>query len=226
MEWSLSEVFESTAQPPPGPAIQLNGIDGGKAIIGASFVREKDGRIGFGTTTGEKLSLTPKKVDEIQANLRRLDPQKWEVLTKLPSPIFRYRLHLLSDTESPNNGKKSSYFLLKVGMRAVQKVMPGQRILLGEDFQVEDISDYLGISKLDLVYKDGMYMTFFDPKGQFISQATGRIIIEPTSFTRGSVFVSLLVIILALLHLLKNIFLAPKDFEEIKAYYQREKRRK
>jgi hypothetical protein len=229
IQLSLSQAFEPIVQPPPdknnqrGLSIQLNGVDGDKAIIGFSFPQmraEEGGIFHFGESSSEELALTPRTRDEIRKNISNLDPQKWEVLTKLPSPIFRFNLDLVSGEDSPNKAKKASHFIVTVPGAGTQKVMPGQEIRLGQDLQVDHISETLASAKIELVYGNGMYMNFFDKNGNFISQATGTLNVQPTFFTRCSVLASIWVLLLALLTLLKKTLLASKDFEEIQNHFK------
>jgi hypothetical protein len=201
-------------------AIQINGVDGDKAILGFSWKKRADGGPGFGERSSEKLLLTPKKLDEIRKNLSNLDPQKWEILTKLPSPIFRFDLDLISDETSPNNSKKASYLLLKAPGGDVQKLKAGQKVSFARDLQVEDISRTLTRSRIDLVYQHGMYMNFFTEKGKLISQATGAIVIRPTLPTQASVLVSIWVLLLGLIALVKKTLLSSIDFEDIRNHYR------
>jgi hypothetical protein len=229
MELNLAQAFESTIQPPPtqeGVSIQLNGVNGDKAIIRfrmPKIVRDKTGQVESVTdrSGSERLSLTPKKREEIQASLSALDPQKWQILTKLPSPIFTYSLDLISDKTSPNNAKKVSRFLVTVANRDSEELTPGGTLRLGDDLQINEISEVLASAKLDLAYDMGMYMNFFSKTGEFVSQATGTIIIKPTFFTRLSMFLGVWVLVLALIKLFKETILASNDFKQIKDHYSR-----
>jgi hypothetical protein len=229
IDLNLSQAFEPVVQPPPskdngrGLSVQLNGVDGDKAVIGFLFPQigvEADGMFKLGESSSEELALTPKTRDEIRKNLSNLDPQKWEVLTKLPSPIFRFNLNLVSGKDSPNNAKKASHFVVTVAGAGTQKVMPGQEIPLGQNLEVEDISQTLASSKIDLVYGNGMYMNFFDRNGSFISQATGILNVRPTFLTRCSVFISIWVLLLGLIALFKRTLLASKEFEDIQHHFK------
>ena len=234
MELNLSQAFKSTESPTKGnsqgSSIQINGVDGGKAVIGFTIpriTRKGSGEIEFGVkeATSESLALTPKKQEEIKANLSELDPQRWQVLTKLPSPIFRYNMKLISDLESPNVPKKISHFLVTRSDGNNQKLMPGQKIILGNSLQIEDISRTLSTTKIDLVYRAGvmgMYMNFYDKDGKLVSQATGKIDINPTFFTVLTVFVGIWVILLGFVTLLKNTFLVSKEFEQIIDHFKRQ----
>jgi hypothetical protein len=235
MRLDFSQAFESTIQPPPtkdnskGLSVQINGVDGGKAIFGfvmPQIIRRDSGEVEFieGESISEKLALTPRKQEEIEENLSQLDPQKWQVLTELPSPIFRYNLDLISNQESLNSAKKQSYFLVAVARHNAQRVMPGQEYALGRNLEIGDISRRLAATKIDLVYGTGvmgMYMNFYDKRGEFISQATGTLVITPTVWTKGAVFVGWGLLLLVLITLLLRILLIPKNFKEAIDYYKR-----
>ena len=176
--------------------------------------------------SSEKLVMTSRTKEQIQENLRELDPQQWQVLTKLPSPIFRYNLSLINYLAVPKNSKIESFFLVTLASDDTQRVMPGQEIALRHNLQIEDISSTLASTNVDLVYGAGdfgMYWNLYDKKGKFISQATGTIVIKPTFWTRVSIFVGVWIFLLGLVALLKKTLLVSKDFEEIKVHYKRQK---
>jgi hypothetical protein len=139
----FNQAFESTIQPPPskanseGLSVQVNGIDGGKLILGFLMPKVESNDSGQKEfipveKASEKLALTPKTQEEIQEKLSQLDPQKWQVLTKLPSPIFSYNLDLVSDLTSPNGAKKSSYFLVTALLADVRMAAHRRVERLGE----------------------------------------------------------------------------------------------
>jgi hypothetical protein len=190
-------------------------------------VADKDGKIEWSHREGssEELTLTPKKLEEIQANLRDLDPQKWQLLTKLPERLFRFNLLMFSDTTSPNNAKKESYFLVTVPINSAQKkVMPGEKFLLGKSLEIQEIAKVVADIKINLVYGMGMYMTFFSKNGELISQATGRMVIEPTFGVQASVFLGVWVMLVALVALLKKTLLIPREVGEVTRHYKRRNR--
>jgi hypothetical protein len=102
--------------------------------------------------------------------------------------------------------------------------MPGQEFTLGRNLEIGDISRRLAATTINLIYGTGalgMYMNFYDKKGEFISQATGTIIIKPTLWTIGAVFVGGWLLLLGLKTLLIRTLLVPKDLKQIMDYYKR-----
>ena len=230
LDIDFNQAYDVVVQQPPtkenseGLSIKLNGLDGGKAIIGfrpPNFKHENGNvRIEEKEKSSENLILSPKKSDEIQAKLSELNPQKWQVLTNLPSPIFKYNLNIYSDPRSPNNAKISSYYLIRNSKGVDVKLIPGQQIQLGSHLRIDEISREIALTNISLVYEHGIYMNFYDRDGKLISQATGTIIINPTLLTIISVFVGIWVVLLGLLKLLKETLLLPNDVKQIKDRYK------
>ncbi len=227
MEWSFDKVFDTTAQDPPTGTmtIQINGAHGGVLNLGEtpptlttnSLTGKVDG-FNWNTTPSEKSTLTPKKLNEIKVALGTLDPQKWAVLTKLPSPIFRYNLALLSD----RTANWESYQVTVGNDYPIKDVKPGDEIVLGDRLQVEDISQTLASTKISLIYTmgTGTVMSTYDSNGKFVSHTTGMIVIHPTFMTEVFVFAGTWTILLGFLKLMKETMLFPKDLDEVKQYYK------
>lgn len=237
MALDLPQAFETVNAPPPSPkdssgvSIQINGIDGGRLILGLPMPHRDVGDSGKSAMrwdgyVSERLHLTPKKLRDIESSLNNLDPKKWEILTKLPSPIFRFDLHLFSDSLSPNMTKKISSFLLTTARGDTATVLPGHSIILGRDLQLDDISKTLASTKLDMSYRIGImaqYMAAYDKGGKFVSNATGTIFVLPTIFTGVVVFSAVILLVLSTIAVLKRTLLLSKDFREIEEFFEDKK---
>ena len=225
LELDISQAFDTTVPPPPGNSEGLSvkfGGPGGSIILGMSMPRyltNSSGKV-IGVEqnelASESLALTPKKLEEIQSSLNSLDPEKWEILTKLPAPIFRFNLYLLSYKKSVLSDKKFTYFHIIGASGKTNNLAPGQSSELGKGLQIGEISQSLASTKIDIIYTiPGSYTSHFDANGRFISQATGEIIIKPTWFAICSVAVGVWIVLLALLKLIKETLLLPKELDHL-----------
>jgi hypothetical protein len=215
LELDFSKVFDVNLPPadPGTPQVRINGVAGDSLVISFPIKQTKG---------AEELTVTKKNLEEIERGLDNLEFQRWESLTNLSSSLFRFNVNLYSDLKSPNNAKKASYYLITLLDGREQKVLPGHSFELSSGSKFEDLSENLSKIKIKLVYDMGMMSnTFYDEKGQFVSQSTGKIAIGMTSLTKLWIFLGVWAFWVGLIALVKQTLLSSVDFRDIYNFFKK-----
>src|SRR5258708_6411192 len=90
MRLDFSKVFKTTVQPAPTPetggiSTKLQGVAGDSAIVGHQFPNS--------ASSSEEIPFTGKNLTEIESGLTQIETDHWEVLTNLPSTVFRFDVY-------------------------------------------------------------------------------------------------------------------------------------
>lgn len=199
--FDFSEAFVAMPQPPPQIAVTLRGIAGDSAVVGPSF----------GTSTpAEELTLTAQSVTQLKTRFNDIDLARWELITKLPPSIFKFKVWVISDIDSPNKAKKASYFLVTIGTGVSQKIMPGTKIPLESTYSIQDITTTIPSINIKLYY-DSFYNNFYNQQDTFVSQATGKLIVVPNWSTVLILLIGSWVLVVGFIELIKHSIEAATD---------------
>lgn len=208
----LSKIFKTTPQPAPTPAtgglsVKIAGVDGDSAVVGFRFPKS--------ASSSEEILFTGKNLEEIELGLNKIETDRLEGLTNLPSTVFRFNVSLISYPDSPNKAKKASYFLVTDSSGVVQKVFPGESLTFIKNVKIGDLPSILSASDIKLVYENGMYQNFYDTEGNLVSQATGELVVKPTPLVQLLIILGVWAFIIALLALIKQTILSSQDVNAI-----------
>jgi len=129
---------------------------------------------------------------------------------------------LYSHLGSPNNSKKISYYLVTDFHGIAHKVLPGEKIMLARNSKIGDLPTTLSRVGIDLIYENGLYQNFYDKDEEFVSQATGSLLIKPTALLQVMLFFGAWVFVIAALLLVKQTVMSSSDLKEMLVYLKRE----
>jgi|SRR3989344_1005354 len=202
----FSDSFTATPQPAPKLSIKLNGVSGDSAIVGFDGFEEP--------RSAEELIITPGALEKLKNHLDGSALERWEFFSKLPTSIFKFKAWIVSDTNSPNNAKKASYFLVTIGSSDPEKILPGSKIPLTGNFGIQDLLLAIPTIKTELYY-NGFFNNFYSAEGDFVSQATGKLVIKPSSFTIFIILLGSWLLALSFVGLVKQTIITSGDLDPV-----------
>lgn len=176
------------------------GTDSSKIVFNvASFDSFDSKKMKFNPSIAEKLILTSKTQKEIEEVLDQSELEKWETLSVVP--IFKYNLSLLN---TPTSTNQWFYFLVQNENSSLIEILSGNREYIQQNFQVKNLVKVLSNISISTASASGFSLAVYDENGNFISSASGTLIIEPTFSTKIYIFITLWVFILASLTAIKK----------------------